>query len=132
MTSSDRNFTRRKKNVPFCNLIDRVLELVEAEIELARLYPEGPHEASPLHWVLTQQALLELATALHACGAFTNARGQNPTFTALMRALGGLFNVTVNDIYMKRYKLFERSTCSTPFLDRLREAMLKLVDDYLK
>lgn len=109
-----------------------MLELVECEIELVRLYPQGSCGAPPLHWALKQQALLELATALHACGAFVDERGQRPTFTDLMKALSNIFNITINDIYVKRGKLFERSTNSTPFLDQLRDAILKMGDDYLK
>lgn len=78
------------------------------------------------------QALLELATALHGCDDFANDKGGKLTFTALMRVLCRVFNIAVNDIYVKRTQLFDRCTDRTPFLDRLSEAFNKLVDDALK
>lgn len=116
------------------------MELVESEIELiklifppsARILPVAETSATPIRWVLSHQSLLELATALHGCGAFADDKGGKPGFTALMRVLCRAFNITINDIYAKRTQLFDRCTERTPFLNKLIETFNRMVDDYLK
>ena len=132
--------TRRKKNAPCCQCLVKSLELVESEIELSKLlFPSSIRPnvatesvAAPIRWVLSHQALLELATALHGCNAFVDDKGGRPTFTALMRVLCRVFNITVNDIYVKRTQLFDRCKERTPFLDKLIETFNNLVDEHLK
>ncbi len=132
--------TRRKKNAPCCQCLFKSLELVESEIELIKLiFPSSTRPslttesvAAPIRWVLSHQALLELATALHGCNAFADDKGGRPTFTALMRVLCRVFNITVNDIYVKRTQLFDRCKERTPFLDKLIETFNNLVDEHLK
>lgn len=141
MPCNRENVTGLKKNALCCLCLDKVLELVDSEIELVKtvsqplLHPAahtGEAPQSPLRWVLSQQALLELATALHGCGAFADEKGGKVGFTALMRVLCGAFNIQVNDIYVKRTQMFDRCTDCTPFLDKLIETFNSLVNQRLK
>lgn len=145
-----------KKNLPEGDYLLRALELVEAEIELQKtLLPElharsanGGGSGDPdqpslsrigrtpdgpiIRWMLSHHALLELATALHACGAFTAENGDKPSFTDLMRCLCHAFNITVADIYVKRTRMFDRCTNQTPFLDKLKNAFIQIIQKRLK
>lgn len=120
--------------------LEKALELIESEIELIKtvILPSGHvrpaqiKSGPSLRWVRSQQALLELATALHGCDSFADEKGDKPTFAALMRVLCRAFNITVNDIYVKRTLLFDRCTDRTPFLNMLIEKYNLIVDEHLK
>lgn len=126
--------TRRKKNAPESIYLDKALELVNSEIELIKIIsqptpsmrPACEPSSSPLRWTLSHQALLELATALHACDAVANEQGGKPSFVAFMRVLCRIFNITINDIHVKKSQMFERCTETTPFLNKMIEAFNRL------
>ncbi|SUE34117.1 RteC protein [Rikenella microfusus] len=132
--------TRREKNAAYRLYLTKALELVESGIELAKILfrsfsnrsTAGTSHLPPLRWVFSQQALLELGTALHGCGALVDEKGAKPTFTVLMRVLCRTFGIVINDIYVKRTQMFDRSQSVTPFLNRMVETVNQMADERLK
>ena len=53
-------------------------------------------------------------------------------FIEIVRALSSTFHITVNDVYVKKTRMLDRSTAVTPFLDKLKKAYEQVVERHLR
>lgn len=121
-------------------MLDKTLDLLDgyAEILKSGLPADSatriaaPAAPERIHWVRSHHDLIELISSLHAQGAFAFERGGVPGFTALMRQVCNDWGIQVGDIFVKRRQIFDRINESTPFLDKLKSALLELIDERLK
>ena len=81
-------------------------------------------------WTGTQQELLELAVALHKNGIIMYGN-RKARFIEIVRALSSTFHITINDVYVKKTRMLDRSTAVTPFLDKLKKAYEQVVERHL-
>ena len=88
-------------------------------------------ENGSLVWTGTQQELLELAVSIHESGIIMIG-GRKARFIEIVRALTSIFNITINDAYVKKTKLLDRCTVVTPFLDKLKRAYEQVIERHLR
>ena len=53
-------------------------------------------------------------------------------FIEIVRALSSTFHITINDVYVKKTRMLDRSTAVTPFLDKLKKAYEQVVERHLR
>ncbi len=83
-------------------------------------------DASPLHWTGTKAAATELIYGLHSQGVFNNA---NTDIVAIVRFFENHFNIDLGDFYHTFLELKARKMNRTKFLDNLRDALIKRMDE---
>ena len=88
-------------------------------------------QGDELLWIGTQQELLELAVALHKNGIIMYGN-RKARFIEIIRALSSTFHITINDVYVKKTRMLDRSTAVTPFLDKLKKAYEQVVERHLR
>lgn len=89
------------------------------------------YQDGELLWTGTQQELLELAVALHKNGIIMYGN-RKARFIEIIRALSSTFHITINDVYVKKTRMLDRSTAVTPFLDKLKKAYEQVVERHLR
>ncbi len=89
------------------------------------------YQDGELLWTGTQQELLELAVALHKNGIIMSGN-RKARFIEIVRALSSTFHITINDVYVKKTRMLDRSTAVTPFLDKLKKAYEQVVERHLR
>jgi len=77
-----------------------------------------------LNWAESKTALTELIYALYAQGAFGNA-----DIIAIAKTFENTFNISLGDFYHTFMELKSRKINRTKFLDSLREALIKKIDE---
>ena len=109
------SFNRYSNNVLRTTFIYKIMYILDCE----------------LLWTGTQQELLELAVALHKNGIIMYGN-RKARFIEIVRALSSTFHITINDVYVKKTRMLDRSTAVTPFLDKLKKAYEQVVERHLR
>ena len=138
---------KEKRHVLYDVFIDKVLSLLDAEIEMIKemfrygsgmewLKPEVVNRAGKkvgitLNWNGTDSDLIELVAALMAAGAVTSAEGRKLTVIDVIRVFEDMFHLKINALYTKRGKVFDRCTDTTPFIDSLRVSYNRMLEKRL-
>ena len=115
------SFNRYSNNVLRTTFIYKIMYILDCEINIV----------SELLWTGTQQELLELAVALHKNGIIMYGN-RKARFIEIVRALSSTFHITINDVYVKKTRMLDRSTAVTPFLDKLKKAYEQVVERHLR
>ena len=134
-------FNQYADNVLRTTFIYKVMYILDCEINIvgnSMKYASGHDYSSPLScqdgellWIGTQQELLELAVALHKNGIIMYGN-RKARFIEIVRALSSTFHITINDVYVKKTRMLDRSTAVTPFLDKLKKAYEQVVERHLR
>ncbi len=83
-------------------------------------------DASPLNWTGSKAALTELIYGLHCKGIFNNG---NTDIVAIVRFFENHFNIDLGDFYHTFLELKARKINRTKFIDSVREALIKRMDE---
>ena len=128
-------------NALFQILIYKIMYILDCEINIvsnSTKYSSNQDYSFPLSyqdgellWTGTQQELLELAVALHKNGIIMYGN-RKARFIEIVRALSSTFHITINDVYVKKTRMLDRSTAVTPFLDKLKKAYEQVVERHLR
>ncbi|MDM1555405.1 RteC domain-containing protein [Chryseobacterium indologenes] len=81
---------------------------------------------SPLNWTGTKAAATELIYAVHSQGVFNNG---NTDIITIVRFFENHFNIDLGDFYHTFLELKSRKMNRTKFLDSLRDALIKRMDE---
>ncbi|TKC02769.1 RteC domain-containing protein, partial [Pedobacter frigoris] len=81
---------------------------------------------SALNWTGSKTALTELVYALHSQGVFDNG---NADIKVIAKALELAFNVSLGNFYHTYLELKSRKMNRTKFLDCLRDALIRKMDE---
>lgn len=132
------SFNRYSNNVLRTTFIYKIMYILDCEINIvsnSTKYSSNQDYSFPLSyqdgellWTGTQQELLELAVALHKNGIIMYGN-RKARFIEIVRALSSTFHITINDVYVKKTRMLDRSTAVTPFLDKLKKPMSKSSKD---
>lgn len=88
-------------------------------------YNKISHE-SPLNWTGNKTALTELIYALYSLGVFENG---NVDIKLISKTFERTFNIDLGDFYHTFMELKSRKINRTKFLDSLRDALIKKMDE---
>ena len=80
--------------------------------------------SSPLHWTGNKTALTELIYALYSQGVFGNA-----DIKVIAKTFENTFNISLGDFYHTFMELKSRKISRTKFLDTLRDALIRKMDE---
>lgn len=83
-------------------------------------------ESYPLNWTGNKAALTELIYALHSQGVFDNG---NADIKLIAKTFELAFNISLGDFYHTYMELKSRKINRTKFLDGLRDALIKKMDE---
>lgn len=97
---------------------------VYVEDQLNNNNQKKPSDKFPLKWVESKTALTELIYALHSQGAFGNA-----DIIAIAKTFESTFNISLGDFYHTFMELKARKINRTKFIDNLRDALIKKMDE---
>ena len=125
-------FNQYVDNILRTTFIYKVMYILDCEINIvsnSMKYASGHNYSSPLS--CQDGELLELAVAIHKSGVVMLGE-RKARFIEIVRALADIFHITINDVYVKKTKLLDRSTAMTPFLDKLRKAYEQVVEKHLR
>lgn len=88
---------------------------------------KGKEEIKPLlKWTESKRALIELIYALYAKGAFNNG---NTDIKEMAKIDESIFDIDLGDYYHTFLEIRNRKINRTKYLDSLKEALLKRMDD---
>lgn len=88
------------------------------------VYKEKSTNLPKLNWAGSKTALTELIYALHAQGVFDNA-----DIKIIAKTFESIFNIDLGDFYHTFMELKNRKVNRTKFLDSLRDALIKRMDE---
>lgn len=88
------------------------------------MYKEKSTNLPKLNWAGSKTALTELIYALHAQGVFDNA-----DIKIIAKTFESIFNIDLGDFYHTFMELKNRKVNRTKFLDSLRDALIKRMDE---
>lgn len=136
---SKRISSRLKKNEAWCECIDKALQLIEDHQRIAYTVSlfgtsgngEAPFRPGHLRWAGSHNDLVELALALQEQGVVMDATGQRAGYAPLLRLLCDAFGIRVDNIYVKKTFVLDRSD-SASFLRKLLAAFDRTVEEHLK
>ena len=136
---SKRISSRLKKNEAWCECIDKALQLIEDHQRIAYTVSlfgtsgngEAPFRPGHLRWAGSHNDLVELAIALQEQGVIVDATGQRAGYAPLLRLLCDAFGIRVDNIYVKKTFVLDRSD-SASFLRKLLAAFDRTVEEHLK
>ncbi|MDV3709458.1 tetracycline regulation of excision, RteC [Elizabethkingia anophelis] len=83
-------------------------------------------DSSPLKWTASKTALTELIYALHSQGVFENG---NTDIKVIAKTFESIFNIDLRDFYHTFMELKARKINRTKFLDSLRDALTKKMEE---
>lgn len=81
---------------------------------------------SPLNWTGSKTSLIELIYALHSQAVFDNG---NTDIKLIAKSFEHAFNIDLGDIYHTFLELRNRKSNPTKFLDSLKDALIKKMDE---
>lgn len=99
---------------------------VYLEDQLNNKHYKKANSKSPLSWTGSKIALTELIYALYAQGVFNNG---NTDIKLIAKTFESTFNIDLGDFYHKFMELKARKINRTKFLDNLRDALIKKMDE---
>ncbi len=82
--------------------------------------------SSPLNWTGSKTSLIELIYALHSQAVFDNG---NTDIKLIAKSFEHTFNIDLVDIYHTFLELRNRKSNRTKFLDSLKDALIKKIDE---
>lgn len=77
-----------------------------------------------MNWTESKTALTELIYALHSQGAFGNS-----DIVAIAKTFESTFNISLGDFYHTFMELKSRKINRTKFLDSLRDALIRKMEE---
>lgn len=98
----------------------------------AELFAQGQKpEESELFWnpELGKRALVEVLASLSAMEAFLNKSGKPASFISVVAHFEALLHVNLPRPYQIRTQVLERKIKQTEFIDRMKNAMIKLSEE---
>ncbi|KOS05315.1 tetracycline regulation of excision, RteC [Flavobacterium akiainvivens] len=103
-------------------------DLVQVYIEdqLNKRNQKKKSDGYPLTWTASKTALTELIYALHSQGVFDNG---NTDIKIIAKTFELAFNINLGDFYHTYLELKSRKINQTKFLDSLRDALIKKIDE---
>lgn len=127
------------KHEAWCECIDKALQLIEDHQRIAYTVSlfgtsgngEAPFRPGHLRWAGSHNDLVELAIALQEQGVIVDATGQRAGYAPLLRLLCDAFGIRVDNIYVKKTFVLDRSD-SASFLRKLLAAFDRTVEEHLK
>lgn len=123
-------------------ILDRLLTIVTIEKELVNMrlaYPEsfeikgkkaGAELKSKLKWSGSQCDLIELIIAIINSQVISTVDGKPLTQVYLIAMFEKFFNIQIKYPHFLKSEIYRRKKASTPFIDRLRENVLKQITNY--
>jgi len=99
---------------------------VYLEDQLSNNKQKNTSESYPLNWTANKTALTELIYALHSQGVFDNG---NADIKLIARTFELAFNINLGDFYHTYMELKSRKINRTKFLDGLRDALIRKMDE---
>lgn len=99
---------------------------VYLEDQLNNIGQKKHFEKSPLNWTGSKTALTELIYALHTQGVFDNG---NADIKVIAKVFENMFNIDLGDFYHTFMELKSRKINQTKFLDSLRDALSRKMDE---
>lgn len=122
---TDHNFTT-SHDYKVAKIIANDLIQVYLEDQLNCSNKKKASEKSPLNWTGSKTALTELIYALYAQGIFDNG---NADIKIIAKTFETSFNIDLGDFYHTFMELKARKINRTKFLDSLRDALIKRMDE---
>ena len=83
-------------------------------------------ENPPLNWTGSKTSLIELIYSLHSQGSIDNG---NADIKIIAKTFENMFNIDIGDFYHSYLELKARKMNRTKFLDSLRDALIKRMDE---
>ncbi len=108
------------------NIIANDLLQVHLENQVNENYQKKVLDNSSLTWTSSKRALTELIYALHSYGAFGNG---STDIKVIAKTFERTFNVNLGNFYHTYLEVKGRKINRTKFLDNLREALIKKMDE---
>lgn len=108
------------------NIMANDLLQVHLENELNENSQKRVIDNSSLTWTSSKRALTELIYALHSYGVFDNGSAD---IKVIAKTLERTFNVDLGNFYHTYLEVKSRKINRTKFLDNLREALIKKMDE---
>ncbi|SHK26008.1 MULTISPECIES: RteC domain-containing protein [Bacteroidota] len=100
---------------------------VYLEDQLHNTHQNKTSEKPVLNWTGSKTALTELIYALYAHGIFDNG---NADIKVIAKTFESTFNIDLGDFYHTFLELKARKINRTKFLDNLRDALIRKMDEY--
>lgn len=99
---------------------------VYLEDQLNNINHKKVSDSSSLNWTGSKTALIELIYALHSQGVFDDG---NVDIRLTAKTFENIFNIDLGDFYHTFMELKSRKINRTKFLDNLRDAIIKKMDE---
>lgn len=99
---------------------------VYLEDQLNNINQKKAFDGSSLNWTGSKTALTELIYALHSQGVFDNG---NADIKVIAKTFELAFNISLGDFYHTYLELKSRKMNRTKFLDSLRDALIRKMDE---
>lgn len=139
-TLQQTDFFKAKKNKTWCECIEKSLLLIEEHQRIAYTVSlfgtagngDNLPRSGHLRWAGSHNDLVELVLALQAQGAVVDATGQKAGYAPLLRLLSDTFRIRVDNIYVKKAFVLDRTTENALFLRKLLAAFDRTVEEHLK
>nr|WP_294928722.1 RteC domain-containing protein [uncultured Flavobacterium sp.] len=122
---ADHNFTT-SHDYKVAKIIANDLIQVYLEDQLNTRTPKKSFDDNPLKWTANKTALTELIYALYSQNVFNNG---NADIKEIAKTFESIFNVDLGDFYHTFMELKSRKINRTKFIDSLRDALIRKMDE---
>ena len=122
---ADHNFTT-SHDYKVAKIIANDLIQVYLEDQLSNNNQRKLLETPPLNWTGSKTSLIELIYSLHSQGSIDNG---NADIKIIAKTFENIFNIDLGDFYHSYLELKARKMNRTKFLDSLRDALIKRMDE---
>lgn len=122
---ADHNFTT-SHDYKVAKIIANDLIQVYLEDQLSNNNQRKLFETTPLNWTGSKTSLIELIYSLHSQGSIDNG---NANIKIIAKTFENMFNIDLGDFYHSYLELKARKMNRTKFLDSLRDALIKRMDE---
>jgi len=122
---ADHNFTT-SHDYKVAKIIANDLIQVYLEDQLNNNSQKRIWENPPLNWTGSKTSLIELIYSLHSQGLIDNG---NADIKIIAKTFENMFNIDLGDFYHSYLELKARKMNRTKFLDSLRDALIKRMDE---
>lgn len=122
---ADHNFTT-SHDYKVAKIIANDLIQVYLEDQLNNNNHRKLFETPPLNWTGSKTSLIELIYSLHSQGSIDN---RNADIKIIAKTFENMFNIDLGDFYHSYLELKGRKMNRTKFLDSLRDALIKRMDE---
>lgn len=122
---ADHNFTT-SHDYKVAKIIANDLIQVYLEDQLSNNNQRKLFETTPLNWTGSKTSLIELIYSLHSQDSIDNG---NADIKIIAKTFENMFNIDLGDFYHSYLELKGRKINRTKFLDSLRDALIKRMDE---